>query len=274
MPDKKFSELLSLLSSAESAVLAFSGGVDSSFLLKAMKLAGMKMLAVTSFSETMPAKAFEEAKAIANEIGTDHLIIKTEELKNESFAVNPPDRCFHCKDELFKELKKIAQERHFRFVFDGSNADDFGDYRPGRRAAELHGVKSPLAECGISKNEIRALSKELGLSSWGKPSSPCLSSRFPYGRRITAEALARVEKAEELLRSLGLADLRIRDHGDTARIEVSEELIPQLASSLWRHEIVEKLKGCGYKFVSLDLEGYRSGSMNRVLQEVNIKKSG
>jgi uncharacterized protein len=263
----KLAALISLLTGSESAVLAFSGGVDSSFLLKAMKLSGMRTLAVTSVSETMPKKALTEAKAIAEEMGADHLIIKTEELQNESFAVNPPDRCFHCKDELFTKLSEIAEGGSYRFVFDGSNADDLNDYRPGRRAAEAHGVRSPLAECGISKNEIRTFSKDLGLSTWDKPSSPCLSSRFPYGRRITAEALARVERAEEYLRSLGLTDLRIRDHGDTARIEVSEELIQQLAAPLLRRDIVVKLKECGYKFIALDLEGYRSGSMNRVLDK-------
>jgi len=265
--EKKFSELISLLSTAESAALAFSGGVDSSFLLKAMKLSGMRTLAVTSVSETMPKRAQIEAGATAKEIGAEHLIIKTEELGNESFSSNPPERCFHCKDELFGKLTKIAQQRHYRFVFDGSNADDLNDYRPGRKAAELHGVRSPLAECGISKDEIRVMSKKLGLGTWDKPSSPCLSSRFPYGRRITAEALGRVERAEEFLRSLGLTEVRIRDHGDTARIEVGPDMISACAEASMRIRIVEELRTIGYKFVSLDLEGYRSGSMNRVLDK-------
>lgn len=265
---KKFSKLLTEIRKTEKAVLAFSGGVDSSFLLKAMKIAGLRILAVTAVSETMPTKDLLSSISFTKELGVEHLIIKTEELHNEAFVSNPPERCFICKDGLFRRIKAIAEENKYRFIFDGSNSDDLNDYRPGRKAATLYGVRSPLAECGFTKDEIRSMSKELGLNIWNKPSSPCLSSRFPYGQRITSQALERVEKAEEFLRTLGIGDdVRVRNHGDTARIEVSEKEIHMLLSPAKRQLITKKLKSLGYKFVSLDLDGYKSGSMNRVLEK-------
>jgi uncharacterized protein len=266
LPEKKFSDMLAMLQTIDEAVLAFSGGVDSSFLLKAMKIAGMRVTAVTAFSATMPRRERERAVAFARDTGVDHIIIETEELSDEAFVSNSPERCFFCKDALFKKLKAIAAERHISTIIDGSNADDAGDYRPGRRAAELHGVRSPLAECDFSKEEIRAMSRKLGLQTWDQPSSPCLSSRFPYGRRITPEALRRVESAEEYLRGLGLREVRVRDHGDTARIEVPDEDMRLLLDPSIRRCIAETLRSLGYQFVSLDLEGYRTGSMNRVLK--------
>lgn len=265
----KFPDLLSLLRECGSAVLAFSGGVDSSFLLAAMKTADMRILAVTAVSGTMPQQDMESCESFVRELRVDHRFIHTEELSNESFVSNTPERCFFCKDELFKKLKDIAQEKGFRYVFDGSNSDDLQDYRPGRKAASLHGVRSPLAEQGLSKEEIRALSKELGLKTWDRPSSPCLSSRFPYGRRITAEALNRVERAEAFINSLGVREVRVRDHGDSARIEVNEEDMPALLSAANRRLITETLRSFGYAFVAMDLEGYRSGNMNRVLKDRN-----
>ena len=262
---QKFSSLVSFLRDAESAVLAFSGGVDSSFLLKAMKISGMRVLAVTAASETIPERNVLDACSFANESGVEHLVIITEELSNEAFADNPPDRCFFCKDELFGKIKSIAKENNYKFIFDGSNSDDLDDYRPGRRAAGLHGVRSPLAECGFSKKEIREMSRELGLDGWDRPSSPCLSSRFPYGRRITPEALRRVEKAEDFLRTLGFREMRVRDYGDTARIEVAEDDVHLLLVPEHRRLVTETLKSFGYLFVSLDLEGYRTGSMNKML---------
>lgn len=267
--DNKLPDLLSLLRGCGSAVLAFSGGVDSSFLLAAMKTADMRILAVTAVSGTMPRQDIENCASFIREVGVDHRFIHTEELSNESFISNTPERCFFCKDELFKKLKAIAQEGGFRYVFDGSNSDDLRDYRPGRKAASLHGVRSPLAEQGLSKDEIRALSKELGLKTWNRPSSPCLSSRFPYGRRITAEALNRVERAEAFINSLGVREVRVRDHGDSARIEVNEEDMPALLSAANRRLITETLRSLGYAFVAMDLEGYRSGNMNRVLEDNN-----
>jgi pyridinium-3,5-biscarboxylic acid mononucleotide sulfurtransferase len=264
-PEGKFSALLELLRGTESAVLAFSGGVDSSFLLKAMKTAGMRTLSVTAVSETLAARDRERAVSFARQLGVEQRVIRTEELKNEAFANNPPERCFYCKDELFRKIAAISREEGYRLIFDGTNSDDLQDYRPGRRAAERHGVRSPLAECGFSKADIRAMSRKLGLDTWDRPSSPCLSSRFPYGTRITEQALRRVEKAEEFLEGFGLRDLRVRNDGDTARIEVGEEDMRILLHDDNRRLITRELKSLGYKFVSLDLEGYRSGSLNRVL---------
>ncbi len=198
--DLKFNDLLSSLRKAPSAVLAYSGGVDSSLLLKAMKLSGTRFLAVTAFSETMPEKDLNRAVSFAKELGVEHLVIHTDELSNESFLSNPPDRCFFCKEELFRKLRGIAEDRNYKHIFDGTNTDDLRDYRPGLKAAALYGVRSPLAEKGFSKEDIRSISRELGLSTWDHPSSPCLSSRFPYGRRITLSGLKQVEKAEEFLR--------------------------------------------------------------------------
>jgi pyridinium-3,5-biscarboxylic acid mononucleotide sulfurtransferase len=262
--EKKFAELISMLQITGSALLAFSGGVDSSFLLKAMKIAGMRAFAVTAASETVPEAEVRRASDFAGETGVDHMVIRTGEMSNDSFASNPPDRCFFCKDELFSRLKIIADEKKCGLLFDGTNADDLRDYRPGRRAAELHGVRSPLAECNFSKDEIRAMSRELGLSAWDRPSSPCLSSRFPYGQRITVEGLRRVEKAEEYLRGFGIGEVRVRSHGDIARIEVNEQDIRLLLD--YRRQISETLRSLGFRFISLDLDGYRTGSMNRVLE--------
>ncbi len=269
MDSKKYQDLLSLLRECRSAVLAFSGGVDSTFLLSAMKTADMRILAVTAVSATMPKQDLERCESFVREERVDHRLVQTDELANESFVSNTPDRCFFCKDELFRKLKAIAQKEGFSYIFDGSNSDDLRDYRPGRKAASLHGVRSPLAEQGLSKDEIRALSRQLGLKTWDSPSSPCLSSRFPYGRRITAEALDRVERAEAFIRSLGVREVRVRDHGDSARIEVKEEDMPALMSGANRRLIADTLRTLGYAFVSLDLEGYRSGNMNRVLQDGN-----
>jgi len=263
----KLTFLLSLLSSAGSAVLAFSGGLDSSFLLHAMKLSGMRFLAVTAHSKTMPERDFEHAVSVAEETGADHLIIHTDEVSNESFASNPPDRCFYCKEGLFRKLRDIAAERGFVHLFDGTNSDDLKDYRPGLKAAALFQVRSPLAESGFSKEEIRSVSRDLGLGFWNRPASPCLSSRFPYGRRITHSGLEQVAAAEELLRGLGIKELRVRHHGEVARIELKEEDMPILLDPVLRKKITSELKALGFSFVSLDLEAYSSGNLNRVLKD-------
>ncbi len=272
--EDRFSRLLSFLRESQSAVLAFSGGVDSSFLLKAMKEAQMKVLAVTAISGTMPGKDVENCLSVIREIGADHRTIRTEELSNESFLENTPERCFFCKSDLFVKLKKIAADEGYRHLFDGSNADDLRDHRPGRKAAELHGVRSPLADHGLTKDQIRALSKRFGLKTWDRPSSPCLSSRFPYGRRITAEALKRVEKAEEFIRALGVRELRVRDYGESARIEVAEEDMPIVLTGENRRLITERLKSLGYEYISVDLEGFKSGNMNRTIGEHRGIKAG
>ena len=248
-----------------SAVLAFSGGVDSTFLLKAMQCSGMQFVAATAVSPTMPEADYLRALSLVREAGAEHLVIRTDELDNEKFVRNAPDRCFHCKDELFRKLKEIAVERKLLHLFDGTNADDLCDYRPGRKAADLHGVRSPLAECGFTKQHIRSMSQKLGLSTWNQPSSPCLSSRFPYGRRITTDSLRRVEAAEEYLKSLGLRLVRVRDHGDTARIEVPLTDLARFGEPDVRERVVEGLKALGYRYITLDLEGFRSGSLNQVL---------
>jgi pyridinium-3,5-biscarboxylic acid mononucleotide sulfurtransferase len=261
----KYSGLVSLLRNYNSAVLAFSGGVDSSFLLKAMKDSGIKFLAVTASSGTIPQKNILSAISLAKELEVEHRIIETGELMIKAYTNNPPDRCFYCKNELFGKLKAIAEENGCKEIFDGSNADDLKDYRPGRKAAALHGVRSPLSECGFTKDEIRKVSKELGLDTWDKPSAPCLASRFPYGQKITEPTLRQIEKAEEIIHGLGIKEIRVRYHADTARIEVPEEYMQILMKPENRLMIVESLKALGFKFVSLDMEGYKSGSMNRVL---------
>jgi pyridinium-3,5-biscarboxylic acid mononucleotide sulfurtransferase len=263
--DNKLTDLINILKNMESALLAYSGGADSTLLLKSMQLSDIRTLAVTAVSETTPQNDILDAAEITKELGIEHRTIKTEELKIEEFISNTPDRCFFCKDELFKKLVSIALSEGYRSVLDGSNADDIMDFRPGKRAALKYSVRSPLMEAGFSKKEIRELSRHLGLSTWDKPSSACLASRIPYGHRITAVALKRVEKAEDFLRSIGLSEVRVRDHGDVVRIEVREEEIRFMLDPEKRRTISETLKSLGYHFISLDIDGYQSGSMNRVL---------
>ncbi len=267
MIDNKFKNLLNILKNMQSGVLAYSGGVDSTLLLKAMQLSNIRTLAVTAVSEIMPHHEVLLAKKMAEGIGVEQMIIETHELSNEMFVINTSERCFICKDNRFKILEDIAISEGYRFVIDGGNSDDLNDYRPGKKAAEKHGVRSPLIEANFSKKEIREFSKQLGLSTWDKPSSPCLATRFPYGQRITKEVLLRVERAEDLLRTLGFYKARVRDHDSIARIEVEEDKIGLLLIPEKRKFISEKLKSLGYKFVSLDLDGYKSGSMNRVLRD-------
>jgi uncharacterized protein len=263
----KLTRLINILKEMQSAVLAYSGGVDSTFLLKAMQLSDIRTLAVTAVSEIIPYNDLLTAKKVAGELGIQHRIIRTEELSREEFVSNTPDRCFFCKDELFKKLTDIASSEGYMFILDGSNTDDTKDYRPGRKAARKYNIRSPLIETGLSKVEIREFSKQLGISTWNKPSSPCLATRFPYGRRITKEALSRVGKAEDFLRTLGFYQVRVRDHGGIARIEVEEDKIDLLLIPEKRKLISKTLKSLGYEFISLDLDGYKSGSLNRVLRD-------
>jgi uncharacterized protein len=261
---EKLTHLINILKNMQSAVLAYSGGVDSTFLLKAVQLSGIKTLAVTAVSEITPYHDILTAKRVAEELGIEHRIIKTKKLSIEKFVKNTPERCFFCKDELYSKLNGILLEG-YRFVLDGSNKDDASDLRPGRRAAEKYNVRSPLIEAELSKQEIRELSKELGLPTWDKPSSPCLATRIPYGQRITSEALKRIEMAEELIKSLGFNEIRVRDHGCIARIEVEADKIELLLIPEKRKIISETLKSLGYIFIALDLNGYRTGSMNRLI---------
>lgn len=252
----KLENLINILKDIESAVLAYSGGVDSTFLLKAMHLSHIRTLAVTAFSEITPYTEFMDAIQIVEDLGIDHMVIKTDELSSEEFVENSPNRCFICKDKRFKQLTDIALSKDYKFVLDGSNVDDTMDYRPGRKAAEKNNVRSPLIESGFTKQEIRECSKQLGLSTWDRPSSPCLASRFPYGQRITKNLLKRVEQAEDFLKSLGFNNIRVRDHGGVARIEVDVDKIELLLVPQTRKTISEHLKKLGYIFITLDLDGY------------------
>jgi uncharacterized protein len=266
MKGTKLSKLVRILKNMHSAVLAYSGGVDSTLLLKTLQICDIRTLAVTAMSEKTPQNDLLVAKKLAAELGIEHRIIETDELSMEEFVNNTPERCFFCKDELFRKLSDIARSEGYMFLLDGSNQDDLSDYRPGLRAATKYNVRSPLVEASLSKKEIREISRQLGLSTWDRSASPCLSSRFPYGQRITKDALKRVEKAEKFLREIGFHNVRVRDHDGVARIEVGEEEIDLVWESKMRRLISGKLKSFGYKFISLDLDGYRMGSMNRTIE--------
>jgi len=253
-----------------SAIVAYSGGVDSTFVAAvARDFLGERALAVTGVSPSVPPSEVEEAKALARGIGIAHELIDTREMDDPDYVANSPARCFHCKDELYGRLAQIAGERGFDYVIDGCNLDDTGDFRPGRRAAAGHGVRSPLVEAGLTKDDIRALSRERGLPTWDKPAMACLSSRIPYGTPVTVEALGRIGEAEAYLRTLGVRQLRVRHHGDVARIETDESGLELLIAR--RAEVVARLKALGYLYVTLDLAGYRSGSLNAALGQRQVK---
>ncbi len=265
---QKLDRLKDVLLRLERVLVAYSGGVDSTLLLKVSRdVLGNEVVAVTTSSRTYPDRELEEAKEIAKMLGVRHVIIETHELENDNFASNPPDRCYYCKNELFSRLWQIAREFRLNYVLDGSNSDDVNDYRPGARAAQEHGVRSPLREVGLTKNEIRALSREMNLPTWDKPPAACLASRFPYGSRITPEKLSQVEKAENVIRAVGIKQVRVRHHGNTARIEVPPADFRKLLNTCTSGQIVQEMKRLGYDYVTLDLEGYRTGSMNEPLRK-------
>jgi uncharacterized protein len=266
--DEKWDRLRSLLREMEMAVLAYSGGVDSSVLLRAAsEILGQNLIAVTAISETYPPAELEPAKRFAASLGVRHRILTTEELVRDEFSRNAPDRCYHCKQELFSKLRQIADAEGFTCILDGSNIDDLRDYRPGRKAAAEFSVRSPLAEAGIAKQEVRDLARRMGLPMWDKPSLACLSSRIPYGTPITREVLKNIQAAEDVIRDLGIRQVRVRHHGNTARIEVEQEDLVRLAAGNVRQQIVDAFKNLGYIYICLDLEGYRTGSLNAVLEK-------
>src|SRR3990172_4971720 len=264
--EKKLKILKDTIKFMKSVVVAFSGGVDSTLVAKvSYDVLGAKALAVTARSETYPSYEYEEAKKIAKEIGISHITIDTSELNIKGFAENPPNRCYFCKSELFGKLKEIAREKGYKNVADGANLDDTGEYRPGLDAAKELEVRSPLKESGLRKVDIREISKHLKLSNWDKPPYACMSSRFPYFQSITEEKLTIVAAAENYLRSIGLKQFRFKHHDTIARIEVLPEDITLLLQDGKRTEIVKKFKEIGYKYITIDMEGYRCGSMNEVL---------
>ncbi|MBI5327973.1 MAG: ATP-dependent sacrificial sulfur transferase LarE [Deltaproteobacteria bacterium] len=246
-----------------SVLVAFSGGVDSTFLLKiAFDVLGDKAAAITATSPTYPDREFQEAKRLAQKIGARHIVVESNELLLPNFADNTDKRCFYCKSELFDICSKKAKELSIAFVADGSNVDDSDDYRPGREAAKKLGVRSPLLEAGLSKPEIRELSRIISLETWGKPSFACLSSRFPYGTKITQERLDKVKECEEILRKSGFSQFRVRYHNEIARIEVPSAEIHRFLDEDIRDLIVKDFKERGFTYITLDLQGYRTGSMN------------
>ncbi len=270
--ERKIRKLQKILERMGKIVVAFSGGIDSSVLLKiaADRLEGKNLLAVSAVSPIHPAWEKREAVRIARLFKVKHLFIATEELKDTKFISNAANRCFYCKKELFEKMEQIRQKYGFNCIADGTNIDDFRDFRPGEQAKKMYGVCSPLKEAGLTKNEIRRYAKNIGLPFWDKPSMSCLSSRIPYGQKISLDRLKRIEKGESFLKSLGFRQVRIRDYGYLARIEVSEDKLKDAVKM--KERISRKLKKTGYTYITLDLEGFRSGSMNKQLE--NMENNG
>ena len=264
--DAKLNNLETLLRNTNGAIIAFSAGVDSTFLLKvAYSVLGERAIALTAASPTVPPGEFEVAKEFAQKLGCRHIVIDSNELANPSFAQNPSNRCFFCKDELYRICRDQAKILNIPIVVDGTNLDDLKDHRPGLKAAKEWGIRHPLVEAEMTKEDIRRHSRALNLATWDKPSSPCLSSRFPYGTEINLERLRKIGACEVYLKELRFREFRVRYHGDLARIELSAQEIGRFFDETTRQAVVKKFKEIGFNYVSLDLQGYRTGSMNETL---------
>lgn len=266
MLGEKLERLKQIFAEMERAVIAYSGGIDSTLVAKiAYDVLGDRAKAITAVSPSLLPEELEDAQIQAAQIGIIHEVVETHEMENPNYTSNPINRCYFCKSELHDTLKPLAIKQGYPYVVDGVNADDLQDYRPGIQAAKERGARSPLAEVGVTKAEVRQLAKTLGLPWWDKPAQPCLSSRFPYGEEITIEKLQRVGRAEIYLRKLGLKHLRVRSSGDTARIELPPEQIQEFVLTTDLPQLVSALQNYGFLYVTLDLEGYRSGKLNQVI---------
>ncbi len=265
---EKQEQLFTILASMRRVIVAYSGGTDSAYLAWAAgRVLGENAIAITADSASIPESHKRDAEAFARECGFRHEYIETLEFENPEYVKNDPNRCFHCKDELFTRLEAVAKDRVIDHIIYGVNVDDLGDYRPGQRAAKFHGVEAPLVDAGLAKAEIRELSRLAGLSTWDRPAAACLSSRVPYGTPVTAATVKTVERGEEALRALGFRQFRVRFHGELVRIEVAKEELPKALTSAMAQAFVEIFKPLGFHYVTIDLEGYRQGSLNSVLKQ-------